>query len=73
LLAMRPDFIEAEWTAARYPDRLDGYADVYEVVLWMEVVPDDERKMLKADWLVYDGNKKFVPDNMVAQTLFVAR
>lgn len=73
LLSMRPDFIEAQWTATRYPDRLDGYADVYEVILWMDVVPDDDRKMLKADWLVYAGNTKFLPDNMVAQTLFVSR
>jgi hypothetical protein len=71
LLAMHPDFIEAEWSAVKYPGKLEGYSDGYEVILWLDVIPGDDRKMLKAEWLVYDGNTKYLPDNVDAQTLFL--
>jgi hypothetical protein len=73
LLSLRPDFIEAQWTAHKYPRTLDGYTEAYEVTLSLDVIPDDDRKMLKAEWLVYAGNTKYVADDMEAQTLFVKR
>jgi hypothetical protein len=72
LLSWNPDFAEAQWAAVQYPESLCAYKDCYKVTVWVDVIPNGEKKTIKAEWLAYAGNTKYRADNTEARTLFVA-
>jgi len=71
LLTWNPDFANGQWVAIQYPEPLCVYSDCYQVSLWVDVIPSGEKKTIKAQWIVYDGNAKYQADNAEARTLFV--
>jgi hypothetical protein len=72
LLLWNPNFSEAQWAAVPCGEKIGGYDDCYHVFVWVDVIPNGEKKTVKAEWLVYDQNTKNQADNAEARTFFVS-
>jgi hypothetical protein len=73
LLLWNPDFSDAFWIATKWPESLCAYKDCYMVEFSVDVIPAGEKKTVKAEWLLYDGNRKYQSNNAEARMLFVSR
>jgi len=72
LLMWNPDLQNAYWYANIYPKPLCAVDDCYLVTVEVDVIPNGEKKTIKAEWIVYAANTKFQPRNAEARTLFDA-
>jgi len=75
LLSWNADFSNSNWVAREQGKAIcDNHGvsdDCYEVEVWLDVIPNGEKKRITADWLVYDGMTHYQAENVEARTLFV--
>jgi len=73
LALWNPDFSAANWVAVKYPKPLCAYDDCYQVSMWVDVMPNGDKKTIRAIWITYARNKEHQADNEEARTLFVEK